>query len=125
MEKDKKNDSSKDQAIPGQRLTADDVNTGLPGYPLYPASDDIYARAEHQGKKNHESISGIDNSVEDFGELNEKGFEEDETGEDLDVPGSDLDDMQEDVGSEDEENNYYSIGGDEHNDLEEDNADRQ
>ncbi len=74
----------------------------LPGYPLYPASEDIYNRS---------------NKVENM------DFEDGETENDLDVPGAELDDQQERIGSEDEENNYYSIGGDNHNDLEEDRGD--
>jgi len=54
---------------------------------------------------------------------NEKGFEEDETGDDLDIPGAELDDEEEEIGSEDEENNYYSLGGDNHDNLEEDGRD--
>lgn len=70
------------------------------GDPVYPAKDDIYARAEKQPFK--------------------KKSDESPLSEGLDVPGSELDDTDEQIGEEDEENNYYSLGGDDHNDLDED-----
>ena len=70
----------------------------LPGYPTYPASEDI---------------SGV-KVPEEVGVNNEKDFTDDLSGSDLDVPGSELDDAQEEIGSEDEENNLYSLGGDNH-----------
>jgi hypothetical protein len=94
----------------------------FPGYPHYPTNEDIYNQLEKKIDINPEDISKkkpfiqIDNTSE----LNEKDFDQDQTGEDLDIPGTELDDEQEEVGSEDEENNYYSIGGDNHNDLDED-----
>ncbi|MBN8786097.1 MAG: hypothetical protein J0I84_03350 [Terrimonas sp.] len=75
----------------------------LPGYPKYPASEDIY-----------ENGSKLRNDFDDENESMEMG---------LDVPGADLDDEDEKIGSEDEENNYYSLGGDNHEDLEESNPD--
>lgn len=82
----------------------------FPGYPTYPASEDIYLTdkeekdldPEDPTKKKPSSTSSIDKN--------------------LDVPGSELDDDQEDIGNEDEENNYYSLGGDDHNNLEEDKS---
>jgi len=71
----------------------------LPGYPHYPASEDIFNKQEE-----------ADFDLDDEYEVMEKN---------LDVPGADLDDDAERIGEEDEENNYYSIGGDDHNDLEE------
>jgi hypothetical protein len=90
------------------------------GYPLYPASEDIYSQGKKEMKLNPTDL--LKNKVpnEEAGERNEKDFDADMSGDDLDVPGSELDDQQESVGSEDEENNYYSLGGDNHNDLEED-----
>lgn len=75
----------------------------FPGYPEYPASDDIYEKGE-KAKQN----------VEDENEALEM---------DLDVPGAELDDKNEEIGEEDEENNYYSLGGDNHEDLEENDSD--
>ncbi|WP_394991058.1 hypothetical protein [Emticicia sp.] len=92
----------------------------FPGYPLYPASEDIYSKFRKDVLIDPEDVSKIKETV-DNGKVrtrNEKDFD-DSLGDDLDVPGSELDDAQEDIGSEDEENNYYSIGGDNHNDLEE------
>jgi hypothetical protein len=96
--------------------------TDLPGYPLYPAGEDIFSKSKEEGNINPEDISQIKESSDNSkaGKSNEKDFVEDESGSDLDVPGSELDDAQEKIGSEDEENNYYSLGGDDHNDLDED-----
>lgn len=94
----------------------------LPGYPLYPASEDIYSNYKEEEDIDPEDTSKTkgSNEKDKAGRRNEKDFDEDRSGDDLDVPGSELDDQQESVGSEDEENNYYSLGGDGHNDLEED-----
>jgi hypothetical protein len=94
----------------------------LPGYPLYPVSDDIFNKSKEEGNINPEDISKTKESSDNSkaGKSNEKDFVEDQSGSDLDVPGSELDDEQEKNGSEDEENNYYSLGGDGHNDLDED-----
>lgn len=81
------------------------------GYPLYPASEDIYNNAE-ETELNPENLSEHKILNEISGKSNVKEFRDDVTGDDLDVPGSELDDEQEDIGSEDEENNYYSLGGD-------------
>jgi len=94
----------------------------LPGYPLYPAGEDIFSKSKEEGSINPEDISKTKelNENDKDGKNNEKDFVEDQSGSDLDVPGSELDDEQEKIGSEDEENNYYSLGGDGHNDLDED-----
>lgn len=85
----------------------------LPGYPLYPAGEDIYSKSKKVMKIDPEEGVSVIN------ESKEKEFNDDLPGSDLDVPGSELDDKQESIGSEDEENNYYSLGGDDHNDLDE------
>jgi hypothetical protein len=91
-----------------------EIETEFPGYPLYPASEDIYNNSEKvKTLDSEETIPS--NKIKD-GEWNEKGLEEDLTGDDLDVPGSELDDESEETGNEDEENNYYSLGGDNHDD---------
>ncbi len=94
----------------------------LPGYPLYPASEDIFNHDKEEKDLNPEDPSKIKSPNEMPDKSNEKDFPEDKSGNDLDVPGSELDDQQENIGSEDEENNYYSLGGDNHNDLEEDKS---
>lgn len=86
----------------------------LPGYPLYPASEDIYSNEKKLEDIDLDDGSKIKQEKTAPGELNEKGFDDLFTGEDLDVPGAELDDAQEDIGEEDEENNYYSLGGDNH-----------
>jgi len=94
----------------------------FPGYPQYPDKEDIYNKFDKEFDIDPEDISKKKNriSVDTSTELNEKDFNDDQTGEDLDIPGSELDNQQETIGSEDEENNYYSIGGDDHNNLDED-----
>lgn len=94
---------------------------GFPGYPHYPASEDIYNQ-EKEVELNPEDLSKTKKAPAEPGERNIKTFSEDMTGEDLDVPGSKDDEAKANSGKEDEENNYYSLGGDNHNDLEEDNG---
>ncbi len=103
--------------------TAKKESTNLPGYPLYPPSEDIYNQAKEEQDIDPEDITKNKAPNEKAGTRNEKDFKDDRVGDDLDIPGSELDDEQEKVGSEDEENNYYSLGGDDHNDLEEDKGD--
>jgi len=100
-------------------------NNEFPGYPVYPADEDIYVKDKEEEDIDPENISKnkIPNDDGNSGKNNEKGFDDDKSGSDLDVPGSELDDAQEKIGSEDEENNYYSLGGDDHEDLDEDNGD--
>ena len=92
------------------------------GYPVYPASDDIYNRSHEEQNINPEDITKLKENTKKIkgARNNEKDFSEDVSGDDLDVTGAELDDDDEAIGNEDEENNYYSIGGDNHNDLEED-----
>lgn len=93
----------------------------LPGYPLYPDSEDIYKKAKKETYLNPEETSK-NKAINSTNRLRQKELDTDIelSGDDLDIPGSDLDDEQEAIGSEDEENNYYSLGGDNHDDLEED-----
>jgi len=93
-------------------------NENLPGYPIYPPSEDIF-NTDVETNLNPEDISKEKINDTNDGKWSEKNFNENHSGDDLDVPGSELDDVQEEIGSEDEENNYYSLGGDGHNDLEE------
>ena len=83
------------------RQEGDDKKVILPGYPTYPASEDLYAQSKEEEEIDPEVISKN---------------KDDESGDNLDVPGSELDDNLEEIGSEDEENNYYSLGGDDHED---------
>ena len=83
------------------RQEGDDKKVILPGYPTYPASEDLYAQSKEEEEIDPEVISKD---------------KDDNSGDNLDVPGSELDDNQEEIGSEDEENNYYSLGGDDHED---------
>lgn len=93
----------------------------FPGYPQYPASEDIYNNSKEEDLE-PDLLPLVEKNVSAFKKIkeNEKDYSEDESGDDLDVPGAELDDEEESVGSEDEENNYYSLGGDDHNDLDED-----
>ena len=107
-----------------QKRIESEIEKSLPGYPIYPDSEDIYENDKEERDLNPEDISKTKSSnssnvlrrkeVDTDGEL---------SGEDLDIPGSELDDAEEAIGNEDEENNYYSLGGDNHDDLEEDRAD--
>lgn len=99
-------------------------NENFPGYPQYPASEDIYNKFDKEFDIDPENISKKKEiiKIDKVEKPNEKGFIDDKSGADLDIPGSELDDQQENIGSEDEENNSYSIGGDNHNNLEEDNG---
>lgn len=100
----------------------EDVN--LPGYPIYPAGEDVYNNYKEEKDLDPEDISKKKEPIEkDYpGKPNEKNFSQDMSGNDLDIPGSEMDEMEENMGSEDEENNFYSLGGDDHEDLEEDNG---
>ncbi|MFV8324813.1 hypothetical protein [Flavobacterium sp. ZS1P14] len=93
----------------------------VPDSLLYPPSEDMYSQFQKEIEIDPEDITKKKAPVEinNVRELNQKDFDEDESGSDLDVPGSELDDDQEDMGSEDEENNNYSIGGDNHSNLDE------
>ena len=90
-----------------------------PGYPSYPADEDIYRIDSEEEDINPEDIFQLKTINDDNGHRKNDIFSHTAEGDDLDVPGSELDDEQEEIGSEDEENNYYSIGGDDHEDLEE------
>ncbi|MFT6036698.1 MAG: hypothetical protein ACJAT1_002080 [Marivirga sp.] len=104
----------------GKIIQKEHLTSEYQGYPLYPPSEDIYQKSKEESDVDPEDISKKKSSIKNPKGRNEKGFQEDMSGDDLDVPGSELDDQQESVGSEDEENNYYSLGGDNHDDLEED-----
>jgi len=94
-----------------------------PGYPVYPADEDIYAKAKEDSDIDPENTLLRKAPNEIPGKPNEKGFRDDMTAEDLDIPGNDDDETAPGAGTkEDEENNYYSLGGDDHEDLEEDNG---
>ena len=107
-----------------QKRIESEIEKGLPGYPHYPDSEDIYENAKEGRNLNPEDISKTKSSSSSNAlRRKEVDTEGELSGEDLDIPGSELDDAEEAIGNEDEENNYYSLGGDNHNDLEEDRAD--
>jgi hypothetical protein len=108
-----------DENIEANRKKA---NISGQGYPLYPASDDIYNKSKQEPNIDPQDISKVKETTEVDNEDTGNQTEDDDvvSGEDLDIPGAELDDEQEDIGNEDEENNYYSLGGDNHNDLKED-----
>jgi len=101
---------------------SDKNGDNLPGYPVYPESEDIYNNYLEEKDINPEDIRSRKELTEKY--KIERSSEVDLNAEypvdDLDIPGSELDDDMEMIGSEDEENNYYSLGGDDHDDLEED-----
>jgi len=104
------------------RKAGQEKETALPGYPIYPESEDIYNQYEEEKDIDPEVISKSKDRIENEKDKSrlKKDSDDDVSGRDLDIPGSELDDKQEDIGSEDEENNYYSIGGDGHDNLDED-----
>ena len=94
---------------------------GLPGYPLYPATEDMFQSAHEDSDIDPDDITMTKAPNEKPGAMNEKSFADDAFGGDLDVPGSELDDEREKDGNEDEENNSYSLGADEQTDHDEAN----
>ena len=102
-----------------------EININTPGYPVYPADEDIFNKSIEEGDLDPEDTSKTKEFDKNSkaGKNKEIDFDEDKSGSDLDVPGSELDDEKEKIGSEDEENNYYSLGGDDHDDLDEDKGD--
>lgn len=107
---------------PVRQAEDEEEKNNLNPLPVYSPEEDIYNKNEKAEDINPEDIlqKKTLNTAEDGS--NEKGFDDDVSGEDLDIPGAELDDEQEDIGSEDEENNYYSLGGDNHHELDEGNV---
>ena len=87
-----------------ESLTADDSNVSRAERNLLKKS------AGHPATEESEDIKkmALDDRDNEGELLNEKGLQQDWSGEDLDTPGADLDDENEDIGEEDEENNTYS-----------------
>jgi len=108
-----------DKFKPAESQTGNENENNLPGYPIYPESEDIYKNFKEEEDINPEDISKT-KDTNSTNALRRKDLDDVFSENDLDIPGSELDDFQEDIGSEDEENNYYSLGGDDHLDLEED-----
>ncbi len=106
-----------------KKKNPDKAKEDLPGYPEYPASEDIFKNALKEDRIDPDDITSEKSPNMKPGEPNEKSFGDDVSGGDLDIPGSELDDKDEAIGNEDEENNYYSLGGGDHEDLEEDKGD--
>ena len=90
MEREKNEDKAKSE-----------TQDKFPGYPKYPAKEDIYKQDEEKEFIEDESLKDSD--------------EEEAPGYDLDIPGAELDDADEEIGEEDEENNYYSLDDDQEN----------
>lgn len=108
----------KKEEIPVVPISSEDkINEVLPGYPLYPESEDVYSKWKEEADISPEDLSKLKVANEIPSSRNEKEFSDDVSGGDLDIPGAELDDAQENVGSEDEENNYYSLGGDNHDEV--------
>lgn len=84
----------------------------LPGYPLYPEEEDIYANERRDPDINPDDKSIYSDEDFETRDPEELDFTDILESKELDVPGSEYDDMDEEIGSEDEENNYYSLGGD-------------
>jgi hypothetical protein len=109
---------SKKAAKPTDKKSELNEDEKFPGYPAYPANEDITYRGEQEDL----DVEKVTRSSRINNELaRESSGDPADLDEGLDVPGADLDDSNEAIGEEDEENNYYSLGGDRHEDLEEDN----
>ncbi|PLK44559.1 hypothetical protein [Emticicia sp. TH156] len=103
-----------------QKPKPEEEEVQFPGYPKYPASEDIYARGiKEEALDPEDPMQEKAHNENDVQAWNEADGTTKATGEGLDVPGAELDDADEAIGKEDEENNYYSLGGDNHTDLEE------
>ncbi len=114
---DKMKKQDKKLNLPDNQTDSKEENI-LPGYPVYPDSEDIYKNFREEEEINPEDTSKTKNPNSN-NIIRKNYLDEEQSENDLDIPGSDLDDQQENIGSEDEENNYYSIGGDDHIDLDE------
>lgn len=110
-----------DTQRPTQDTTLDSDNN-LEGYPPYPPSEDIYNQFTEEVNIDPENVLEMKPRNEDDTTKSHKAA--DLVSDDVDVANSELDDADEAIGSEDEENNYYSIGGDNHNDLEENDSEK-
>ena len=99
----------KDKSSFSKNDTENDKDVNKEGYPLYPESEDIYAKSKQKTEINPADITET-KDPNTTNAVREKRLDEKHalTGKDLDVPGSELDDDQEVIGNEDEENNYYS-----------------
>jgi hypothetical protein len=95
------------KAKPG-KTGKENKGPALPGYPLYPASEDLYARSKEEADIDPENSLKKKDPNADPLSWNEKDFSDDMTAEDLDIPGNEEDQEENASGSEDEENNYYS-----------------
>jgi len=104
--------------MPSKKSTKPDSNEQLPGYPVYPPSQDIYSAETKVSNMNPDDNSEI-STVEPGTKWNEEDYDSTLSGDDLDVPGSEASEQEEIPGKEDEENSYYSLGGDDHDDLDE------
>ena len=113
-----KNKDIQADKLSGAKGKEENKEEEFPGYPIYPASEDIMNQ-EDEEDIDVEKITGsarLNNEI-----AREKGVDAADFDESLDIPGAELDDNEEAIGEEDEENNFYSLGGDRHEDLEEDN----
>lgn len=108
--------------MPRRRIKTQDSRkkNKFPGYPKYPAYEDIYSREKEEADLDPEnpSVKKAPNPEPDH--RNEKDFAEDVSGGDLDIPGIQTEESGSVILSDDdEENNHYSLGGDNHHNLEE------
>jgi hypothetical protein len=104
--------------IPTENHKTSDSGSDLPGYPVYPSSEDIYRKETKAADINPDDNSEITEVIPGT-KWNEEDYNSTLSGDDLDVPGSEEDAKEGTAGNEDEENDYYSLGGDDHDDLDE------
>lgn len=114
----KKKDLKTDNHLSGTKEKEENKKEEFPGYPIYPASEDIM----NQEIEEDIDVEKITSSARLNNEIaRDKGADIGDFDESLDIPGAELDDDSEILGAEDEENNFYSLGGDRHESLEENN----
>lgn len=90
------------------RLKTEDTKDPLPGYPLYPASQDIYSQCKEETEINPEELEYIKNSDINHSFENENSVDYDGyiTRNELNLPDSEIDEVQADNEANNVEDNY-------------------
>jgi hypothetical protein len=105
-----------------ERIVTDNPSSGEKDGDVTPQERSLLAKTAKEGPYSDDEAlhtASLDETDEDGDPLEEKGLDQDLTGNDLDVPGAEDDDEDEKIGEEDEENNEYSLGGDNHDEGDE------
>ncbi len=89
-----------------KKKSEDKEKQEFPGYPLYPASEDVFNRGLIVEDIDPDDITKLKAPNEDPDAPNEKNYFNDITGGDLDIPGDETDELSSGGGIEDEENSF-------------------